>query len=107
MARSGEVDWNEGNLDAMLRGIVKNVLEPRAEAIASACNEASAASADHDERTTDDEKRGYKAGTDGAKPLRKHDYHATVITTTYAAMADNARHNRMVENFHLAEGQDR
>jgi hypothetical protein len=107
MARSGEVEWNENNLDAMLRGVVNLVLVPRAQAIADACNEQSAASSDHGERTTDEEKRGYRAGTEGEKPLRKHDYRATVITATNAAAADNARHNRMVENFHLAEGQNR
>jgi hypothetical protein len=107
MARSGEIEWNEGNLDEMLKGIVSNVLVPRCQAVADASNEQSAASDDHQPDTTDDEKRGYRVGTEGEKPLRKHDYHATVITATVPAMADNARHNRMVENFHLAEGQNR
>jgi hypothetical protein len=104
--------WNEAGLDEMLSGIVHRVLEPRAKAIADACNEQSAAAGDHvgeyqGKSTTDEEKRGYRAGTEGGKPLEKHDYRATVITATYPAMADNARHNRMVENFHLAEGNNR
>lgn len=101
------LQWNEGGLDAMLTGIVHDVLEPRAQAIADASNDQSDADASHDSRTPSEERRGYRAGTEGGKPLEKHNYRATVITTTTAAAADNARHNRMVENFHLAEGDNR
>jgi hypothetical protein len=46
----------------------------------------------------------YQVSTQGGDPLDKRDYRATTITTTAEAMRDNAKHNRLVQNFHLAEG---
>lgn len=51
------------------------------------------------------ESDGYKVSAQGLDPLRKRDYHATVITTNQEAMADNASHDRLVQNFHLAGGK--
>jgi hypothetical protein len=83
-----------------------------ADRIASACNDESSA-AEHPGTymglpTNDEEKRGYRAGTEGepSKTLKQGSYRATVITTTMAAMADNARHNRLLENLHHAEGDE-
>ncbi|MUL44469.1 hypothetical protein FZI85_17240 [Mycobacterium sp. CBMA293] len=47
---------------------------------------------------------GYKVSVEGDDPLKKHDYRATVITATPEAMNDNAKHNRLVAEFHQAEG---
>ena len=47
---------------------------------------------------------GYQLSTEGDNPRAEHDYSATVITTTAEAMRDNARHNRLVQNSHLAGG---
>jgi hypothetical protein len=83
---------------------------PTSEKIAEHCNEESA-EAEHPgtyggKPTTDAEKRGYRAGLEGepSKTLHQGRYRATVITTTVPAMADNARHNRLISNLHLAEG---
>jgi hypothetical protein len=51
-----------------------------------------------------DKAPGYRAGLDGGKPLSKHDYRATCITATNSAAADNARTNRLVQNFYRVEG---
>lgn len=82
---------------------------PMAERIAEKSNEESAA-AEHPghyegKPTTEFEKRGYRAGTEGeaSKHLHQGNYRATVITTTIPAMADNARHSRLISNLHVAE----
>ena len=87
--------WND-----LARDVVERWARPAAEKIAAACNEESA-NAEHPVRTTDEEKRGYRAGTEGpSKTLKKGVWRATVITATNAAMADNARHNRLVNHCH-------
>lgn len=114
MAQDGrlELHWNtEGWRDIELQG-VQNWARPMCEKIAEKCNEESA-EAEHPgfyrgQPTTDEEKRGYRAGTQTPSrvgwQLHKRSYHATVITATKPAMADNARHNRLVNNLHIAEG---
>lgn len=91
--------------------VVRKWAVPAADRIAEACNEQSSA-AEHPgffngKPTTDAEKRGYRSGTEGRPgyQLHKRSYHATVITTTKPAMADNARHSRLVMNLHLASNQ--
>lgn len=82
---------------------------PMSERIAAKCNEESEAAQHpghyHGEPTTDFEKRGYRAGLEGeaSKTLHQGRYRATVITTTVPAMADNARHSRLISNLHVAE----
>lgn len=46
----------------------------------------------------------YQLSVEGKKRLRRKDM-VTVITTTAAAMRDNAANNTLVNNFHLAEGE--
>lgn len=101
--------FNQAAWDKILKSIVREHLEPRAVAIAKACNEHLAAEtgmahsddSEHAPELTD----GYRAGTEGleAKQLRKRTYRATVITATDEAIVDNSRHNTLVQNFHLAE----
>lgn len=100
----GSLIWNRAGWAEVERQVVANWARPKAEAIAAACNEQSSASGEHDPATDDEERRGYRAGTQGdSNLLREGDYRATVITTTYAAMADDARNSRMINNLHIAE----
>lgn len=100
----GSLVWNRAGWAEIERQVVENWARPKAEAIAAACNDESSASGDHLPETEDEERRGYRAGTQGdSNLLREGDYRATVITTTYAAMADNTRHSRMINNLHIAE----
>ena len=81
---------------AMNKKIVDEKLVPKAKAIAEQCNSEAG--------LTDD---GYIAGTesyDGGPALRQHGYRATVITRSWEAQHDNAVNDRLVSNFHLAEG---
>lgn len=64
---------------------------PRMKRVADAANE----NLDHE---------GYMVSVDGAKPLRKRDFRATVITATAEAMRDNQKHNRLVVEFYRAGG---
>ncbi|OYN80422.1 hypothetical protein [Mycolicibacterium sphagni] len=79
--------WSE-----LVAEVVKTEGVRRAEAIADACNSGSGLG-----------DGGYKAGTEGdpSKVLQKGGFRATVITATDAAMADNAAHNRLVQNLHV------
>lgn len=89
---------------------VEGWCRPMADKIADKSNDQSEAAEHpghyHGEPTTDAEKRGYRAGTDGEPSRRLHEgrYRATVIATTVPAMADNARHARLISNLHIAEG---
>lgn len=95
--------WNMKGWNGLVAEVVDKDLVPRAEVIAAACNDESESSSDHKDSTSTEERRGYRAGTEGSKTLEDHSYRATVITATYAAMADNARNNRLVNNLHHAE----
>lgn len=93
-----KIEFNMDAWDETVRGIVDENLVPRAEKIADACNSALADKVEPD---------GYVAGTvsiEGGPALTKRDYRATVITRTNAAKKDNALNNRLIHNFHLAEG---
>lgn len=101
--------WDHKGWEETLTGIVNEHLVPRAEAVAKACNDQSADDGGHQETTTEEERRGYVASVDdskGGKVLQDGTFRATVITATYPAMADNARTNRLVNNFHLAESEE-
>ena len=101
--------FNEYGWEYIEKQVVDNWCEPMAEKIAERCNEESSEAEHpgfyHGEPTTDEEKRGYRAGTEGTpgKRLHHNEYRATVVTATYPAMADNARHNRLISNLHIAE----
>lgn len=47
---------------------------------------------------------GYMVSVEGPRPLARHDYRATCITANWGAIVDNAKTNRLVQNFHLAGG---
>lgn len=103
----GSLVFNKAGWVEVERQVVEKWARPKAEAIAEACNNESSGSEDHDPATEDEERRGYRAGTEGdGNLLREGDYRATVITTTYAAMADDARNSRMISNLHIAENTD-
>lgn len=76
--------------------IVESVLVPRMQRVAEASNT---------EAGIED---GYRVGTEGdpEKQLRLHDWRSTVITATAEAMVDSARNNTLVNNFHLAGGEE-
>lgn len=64
----------------------------RMKRVADACNTAAG---------TDE----YKLSVEGPGPtLQQRDYRVTVITAGYEAIVDNALHNRLLSNFHLAGG---
>ena len=111
MAIEEGLTFNKAGWQEIEKGVVERWAKPVAEKIAESCNEQSA-SAEHPGYfngmpTTDEEKRGYRAGTETEGrtgwQLHKRNYRATVITATEAAMADNARHERLVNNLHVAE----
>lgn len=78
--------WNE-----VVKTIVKQRLTPAAEKIASACNSAAGIS------------DGYQAGTEGEadKRLKRKTWRATVITTNWEAVRDNAKHDRLISNMNI------
>ena len=90
-----QITFYARNWSAIAKKIVDEKWVPKAEAIAAQCN-AEAGLTD-----------GYVAGTDsieGGPALRQHGYRATVITRSWEAQHDNAVNDRLVSNFHLAEG---
>lgn len=101
------LEMNMGGWEATIRGIVDQHLSPAAERIADASNDDMMADPPPGWNASEQQlSEGYRAGTEGvpSRQLHKRDYRATVITATYEAMADNAAHNRLVNNFGLAEG---
>ena len=83
MAES-QVRMNRKGWDQLIKQVVDERLEPAAQAIAADCNSAAGI------------EDGYRAGTEGELSLRVRDYRATVITATWEAIRDNAKHNRLI-----------
>lgn len=100
-----EVRMNPAAWADIERQAIEKWAIPATEKIAAACNEQSVADGGHQEATTEEERAGYRAGTEGdpSKTLDEGSYRATVITATNPAKADNARNNRLVNNLHIAE----
>jgi hypothetical protein len=109
MAPKSSFEWNRAGWSIIERQVVEGWCRPKAEEIAAKANEESEA-AEHPghyrgQPTTEEEKAGYRAGTEGepSKTLHEGNYRATVITTTVPAMADNARHARLISLMSIAE----
>jgi galactose-1-phosphate uridylyltransferase len=124
--------WESGAWDDIVKEVVEKELEPRARKIADSCNLDLVQSAMrkrnrnpggiiHDARDVNamadnpaqrivDLGKGFVAGTekvDGpnkGEPLQKHDYRATVITGSAAAMRHNAKHHTMEKHLHEGAG---
>lgn len=102
------IEFNMPGWNAVVHKVVDERLVPKALEVAEACN----ADLRVDERgsgqiVAEPASDEYVAGTvsiDGGDALTKADYRATVITRTRRAMRDNAIHNRLTRNFHIAEG---
>jgi hypothetical protein len=92
------LEINQAAWDNIVRKVVNEKAVPMCQRIADGCNH------DLDERGhpthAEANEPGYIVDTDGGKPLSKHDYHATVITKTNEAMADNAEHNTLLMHMH-------
>lgn len=102
--------------DELVRATVEKELVPRAQKIMDACNLDLIASAIRSggekqsgrAQAIIDVGKGFQAGTEGADEptprdsLNKHDYRATVITASAAAMYHNAKHQTLI--MHLNEG---
>lgn len=121
------LEWNEAGWDELLTGVVKNHLEPRAEAVAKAANahvESMLDSPALQENPDDlpgitkrkkrtrallhegppEGKRDYMVDSEGSNPLNLNDYRATVISVSHRAKVDNARNNTLITYLHLAAG---
>lgn len=97
-----EIEMNDDGWDAVVKQVIENTGVPMMQKVADACNESDGTQGGDGE--DQDQAPGYRAGTDGAKPLEKHDYRATCIAATYQAMARNAANNTLVNNFYQAGG---
>lgn len=87
----GKLKFHPEGWDGVAREVVDTVAVPRMQRVADACN----SYIDSD---------GYKVSVEGDRQLSKRDFRATVITANAEAMADNARNNRLVNEFHQAGG---
>jgi hypothetical protein len=94
--KRGQLVFHMTAWQVMLAGIVNTEGHRRMTRVADACNEEAGLGDD-----------GYKVGVEGnpSKTLKEDDFRATVITSTTAAIHDNAVNNRLVQNFHLAGGE--
>lgn len=98
-----EIEMVDEGWDAVVKQVVETKCVPMMQKVADACNEADGLQGGSG--PDQDQAPGYRAGTDGAKSLEKHDYRATAIAATYQAMARNAANNTLVNNFYQAEGE--
>lgn len=85
-------EMDQDGWDALVKEVISTQGVPRMKRVADACNE---------QDGLDD---GYRVSVEGPEPLRQHDYRATVITATGAAIRKNARNNTLIKNFHQAGG---
>jgi len=90
MAKS-KITFNKAAWNALAKEVVETEGVRRMKRVADACN-------------GNVEEDGYKVSVEGDEPLNKRDYRATVITSDYESMRDNAEHNRLVSEFHQAGG---
>lgn len=102
--------------DQIVREVVSKELEPRAQKIMDRCNRELIESAIRrgGEKQSGraqailDVGKGFQAGTEGADEptprdaLHKHDYRATVITASAAAMYHNAKHHTLIMHMNEA-----
>ncbi len=115
---SVKFETNDEGWDKLVSDIVDKELEPRARKIMDACNLdliASAIRRGGDKQSGRaqaiiDVGKGFQAGTEGADEptprdvLNKHDYRATVITASAAAMYHNAKHHTLI--MHMNQGAE-
>lgn len=87
-----KIEFNDDGLNEITKNIIATEGVSRMKRVADACN------------AQDGLEDGYRVSVEGSKPLRKHDYRATVITATAQAMRKNAKNNTLVQNFHQAGG---
>jgi hypothetical protein len=94
--KDGQLKFEKTAWSVMVADINGTEGHRRATAIADACN-AEAGLGDG----------GYVVGTEGnpSKVLREDDFRATVITSTEAAMHDNAVNNRLIQNLSAGAGE--
>jgi hypothetical protein len=97
VADNYELEFIKAGWDEVVKHVIDTDGTRRMRVVADACNAALIA-------TAPGEPSGYQLSSEGDNPRSKRDYSATVITTTAEAMRDNARHNRLVQNAHLAGG---
>lgn len=97
-----EIVWNDEAWDDIAALAIEKVAVPRCQAIAEACNNALEERGHPTHKDSDEP--GYIVGVEGGKPLKRHDYRATVITKTNEAMVDNAENNTLVQNLNAGEG---
>ena len=88
-----KIKFHKKGWDKIVTQVIDNEGVPRMKRVADACNTG-----------LDSGREGYKVSTEGDDPLEKRDYRATVITTSAEAIIDNAKHNTLIQNFHLAGG---
>jgi hypothetical protein len=95
MSDDADIVLDEDALNALIIEIVDTECVPRMQRVADACNAGI---------TLGPNQKGYMVSTEGDKPLTKHSYRATCITAGTEAILDNAAHNTLVRNFHVAGG---
>ena len=83
----GKFVLNRKAINMIVQEAIDNVAVPHMQDVADRCNE----HIDSD---------GYMVSVEGDDPLDKRDYRATVITADAKAMIDNAKHHRLVNEFH-------
>ncbi len=88
---TSRLKFNRKNWSLLAKEVIETEGVERMERVADACN----AYVDSD---------GYMVSVEGEAPLKKRSYRATVIAANGEAIHDNAAHNRLVNEFHLAGG---
>lgn len=86
-----KVEWNHAGWNQVVQEVINTVGVPAMQRVADACNQGAGLG-----------DGGYMVSTEGSDPLQLRDYRATVITVTDGAKADNAKNNRLIDNFYQA-----